>query len=211
MRSIGISNYQFAMDEGKQMASRGLQRQAFPPRALLGTNTYGGGTQFASRMIARGKSMQAFGIGRMGGEGDRPWWESLFGHIENMTTIAAPFVVQILDMSMDQQRAGWAQKSADEREKNYQAMIMSLAGQKTGNNQYQFSDPNARAFLLQQFRSEPASTQQSVLNSMTGGDAQMTSALQSLVSPWYMKLEVTLPLAIAGVAGIVGLAYAFSR
>lgn len=210
---MGINSYRLPIDYGRSVRATGLQRAAFPTRAafgVIGTNSYGGGTQFASRMIARGRAMQEFGIGgSMGATESRPWWESLFGHIENMTTIAAPFVVQILDASFDQQRAGWAQQSADKREAAYQTMIKDLVKTKAGGTS-DFSDPQTRAFILQQFQKEPATTQNSVINSLTGGDAQQSAALVSLTATWYEKPGV-IALVIAGVAGAIGLAFAFSR
>ena len=200
---LGMNSYRLPIDEGRLMRAKGIQRREMG-RGIMGTNTYGGGVHFARRLIARGREGMAFGMGDT--EGSKPWYEALFSHIETMSISMAPYVMQILDMSFDQQRAGWAQTSADKREAAYQAMIKDLVGTKAGQPS-QFSDPQTRAFLLQQFQRDSAGTQQSVLNNRTGGDANMTASLYSIVTPWYKQYSVTVPIIAVGIAGVLGIVY----
>jgi len=204
---LGINSYRLPQDTGRLMRAKGVQRATFG-RAVLGTNTYGAGTQFASRLIARGREMQAFGMGK---EGEVPWYQALFTHIETMSVTMAPFVLQVLDMSFDQQKAGWARTDAREREQAYQTMIMSLVGDKTGTSKYSFSDPKTRDFLLKNFRNEPAGTQNSVIDSLTGGDPNLTASISALTLPWYKQYSITVPIVGVGVVGVLALVWMTRR
>jgi hypothetical protein len=196
-----VSSFGRGVQLHESLRSRGLQHTRLGRANVHGTSfsvgltTYDRPLSLTDRLVQRGREMQVFGMGR---ERRPRWYEVLFEHMENF---GGQFVLQILQMSFGQQRAGWDRQDQRSREKAYQTMIMDLANTKAGGTS-RFSDPRARSFLQSKFSSESKGTQEEIIDKMTAGDPEMKAALRRLLdTPWYMDWKIMVP--VVGVTGAI--------
>jgi hypothetical protein len=212
------------MQVAERMQSRGIQRAFFPAKSLSGASGIKGRSSlgivryglpvlqdyrpsikaqreaypagpFSSGSVAGSKR----GIGSLRMGSDRPWYEALFSHIENMTVTAGPMVMQILDMSFDQARAGWQHTAQKDREQAYLAMIGDMASQRTGTGTLNYRDPQMRNFTYEQFMRESSATRNQVLNQASGGDPALRQQLNMMMSGSFSGFISAHPFLVGGV------------
>jgi hypothetical protein len=185
-----------------------LQSMSGMAGSRLGILNYRHPTQIATRRPRKAIARAAYRMAGAGMGADRPWYEALFDHIETMTVNLSPVALQILDMSFDQQRAGWAQTSANDREKLYLEMIRGMS---TG--QSQFKDPRTQQAVLQHFMAENSTTRSAIINQAAGGDAQIAAQIRASLrtsGPWYTN-PMTLLAIGGGALGLGLLTYFITR
>lgn len=192
---------------GERLQARGLQQAYYPSRmgaprvGQMGLMTFGRPLQM-DRRPSIATQRRYFSMGD-----DRPWYEALFEHIETMSIQLSPMVLQILEMSFEQQRAGWQRMDDRQREQAYMAMISDVVGSKTGGSADFYKDPKAREWVRRQFNQLPSGEKDKILLDVSEGNEDLAAKLEMVLSgkgEWF-KNPVWILAAGALAIGAIGL------
>ena len=211
---LGVDEFNRGVQLTQRLRARGIQhavlgRMAPSGTRAIGIDNYGTPLSVAHRMIARGKGLREFGVGRMSGT---PWYEALFKHIETIAPIASQFVLQFYGMYGSQRAGAWAQASADQKQEAYLLMMKDMVARQSG--QQGQMDNNTYKFFQQQLASDP--NRQSYFYAAANGNQAMANQLEGVfntsagigfdLTTW-IKNPIVVMLGVGALVGVGVLIY----